>query len=750
MVALRPSPPRRRRLLLLSGPLLLLVAGLGLLWPATGPRPASEGLDRPASSRPGAPGDVTGVEPPEEPPLASEPWPPEPGRALEEEEVLDEELLFEGTVVDDTGRPMGGVRLSLSGPPMTKRGPSSLGTTRSDEDGTFALSWRAPGDHTVYLQHPDFLSTQLPVTLPAAGTRLVLRRGASVEVEVLDESGLPLPRSEVYLHDEYRQVGGHTDASGKVLLHPIGPGRHAVVAATPGNEPLRTVQGEVEVRGVERHTVRLRFTPGPRLSGVVVDTAGRPMVGAEVRATPAWRVESSLGDRVLSPYASRLGQEWVSGPPRPCLTGPEGRFTLTHLTPGAWVVTALQEGHTLDERATPGPLRSFGSSTGVLAEAGGGEVRLVLAPQPYLSGRVVRADGSPVTRFELEGRVHEDARGAFRLPIRRGGQKVLVFTAPGLATTVRRLQVREGVGVELGEVVMGSGREVRLRVVDAETSEPLTGLLVDVLDDQQAQERSLLYPYREDQPLKSSDILRTGPDGTVTLPHVEERPVTVLVLGADYPLTKAPLGAREREHTVRLHRGSRLVGTTEVGGEMTGDGLVEVLTEEGKHVTNARVTEGTFSTLALEAGRYVVRVELLYTPDRVRPSFAAQVVEVPAGRLVPVHFEAPREAADLAVHSADKVGRYFLLPGSWPLPDTRERFLAASHAAHECLTNLVKTPAPCTFETLPAGRYTLLAVRDTLARPLELHREEVVVPASGILSLAVQPRWLPGPDVPAD
>jgi len=756
MVPARPPPPVspwRRPVLLLSG--LLLVSGLALTWPRVSPRTASQAPDGPAPSRPGAPGEAPEVKRPAEPPLAPEPWAPGPEETTgtQAEQELDEEALFEGTVVDDTGRPVGGARLSLSGPPLTKRGNTYLGDSRSGEDGRFTLRWRAPGAHTVHLQHPDFLSTELPVTLPDSGTRLVLRSGASVEVEVQDEAGLPLPRSEVYLHDGYRQVRGQTDASGKALLHPIGPGRHAVVAATPEDEPLRTVRGEAEVRGAERHTVRLRFTPGPRLSGVVVDTAGRPVEGVEVRALPLWRVESPVGDRVLSPYASRLYREWTSGSPRPCLSGPEGRFTLTHLTPGPWVVTALRDGFTLDTRATPGPLRDLGTSTGVLAQEGGGEVRLVLTTQPFLRGRVVRADGSPVTRFGLEGDMHEDARGAFRLPIRRDGERVLVFTAPGLATTVRRLQVREGVGVDLGEVVMGTGRAVRLRVVDAEGSKPVAGALVDVhqpLDTQATLDRSLLYPYRKGESLERSSLVRTGPDGTVVLPHLEEQPLEVLVLSADHLTTTVPLGARERELTVTMTRGARLVGLVSVGEEQTGNGMAEVRTEDGRYVADATITEGVFSTLALEAGRYVVRIELLYTKDRVMPSFPAQGVEVPAGRLVPVHFDAPREGADLEVHSAETVGRYLLLPGSWPLPATRERFQAARNAAHGCLTRTEKDQRRCIFELLPAGRYTLLAVRDSRARPLELHREEVVVPPSGTVSLRVQPRWLPGPDMPAD
>ncbi len=750
------ASPRSSRGRHLPGPRLLILSSLLLLaawsalvgwWPLElAPRPTVTAPPARAGRGQAPPPSTSDGDSPLAPLPASGPRPPT------SEEEASERLPLEGTVVDEEGRPVAGAWLTLFDAAQPRKRSSYVGATRSTEDGTFTLDSPRPGPHVVELSHPDFLFTHRPVTLPEQAARLVMESGASVEVEVLDASGGPVAGSEVHLHDGYRAVPGRTDASGRVTLRPIGPGRHAVVAATPEAEPLRTVRGEVEVRHGGRSSLHLRFPPGASLSGVVVDTAGQPVAEAEVRAALPSLVEGLWENRELRPHASRLYREWRSGTPRPCLTGPDGRFTLTHLTPGAWVVTALKDGLALDERATPGPLRSIDSRPGVLAETGAAQMRLVLALQPFIRGRVRRTNGAPVTRFELEGQLHEDAQGAFRIPIHRGEEKVLVFSAPGLASTVRRLQVREGVGVELGEVVLGPGREVRLRVVDAQDSRPLVGALVDVrepLDAEAPMDRSLLYPDRPG-PLELSRTFRTGPDGTVTLPHVEELPRVVLVLDPDYLLRTVPLGPRQRELTIPLERGARLLGTFSVGGKLVGDGAVEVLTEAGQHVATEFVREGSFSTKPLKAGRYLVRVDLLHFGEDalVRPSFPSQVVDVPANRLVPVHFELPGEGAALTVGAPEKVDRYLLVPGAWPLPTTPERFLAMRNGARECLYNLATKR--CGFELLPAGRYTLLAVRDSRARPLELHAQEVAVPEAGTLTLELQPRWQRGPDLAAE
>jgi hypothetical protein len=667
-----------------------------------------------------------------------------------------EASFLEGLVVDESGRPVAGAQLNLYQLDPARPGdltPDERSThvhaTASGEDGTFRLEARRPGAHSVTVHHPSFLMAVLPVTLPARDARLELRRGASLEVTVLDEHGEPLAGSEVQLLSSYRP--SLTDEAGKALLEALQPGKRRVAAATPENEPLRTVGAEVELVDGRRTSVLLRFPPAPKLSGVVVDGRGQPVSFAEVRAAPASLLESAFGEGDLQPFSFRARREWRSGTSISFYTGTSGRFTLERLPPGPLVVSASRSGYALDERATPGPVRTLEDRPGVLITPGAGEVRLVMKALARMRGRVVRADGSPVTRFTLNGDTYEDEQGVFRLSILRDGKAVFVFSAPGLASTRREVRFQEGVDMDLGEVVLESGREVRLRVVDVDTGLPVEGAFVDVRDPADTgagRYTSLLYPSAAPGPREREKMLLTDGEGVVRLPAVEERPRAVRVEHCGYLGTWEPLGARQGELTVALRPGARVEGAVSVGGEVSGHGRVEVRTAEGGRAASADIQDGRYRTCALEAGRYVVQVELHVFENRTLPSHVSRWVEVAARGTVTVDFAAPGEGALVRVQSpSGRVGRLLLVPGTLGPPLTRAAFLEAEGRAYPSMYEY----GGGEFEgyhvrLIPPGLYTLLAVKDVRARPVEVHVEELWVPEPGTVTHELRPRWQRGPD----
>ncbi len=734
--------------------LLLLVAGAGLLgWPgnAAPETPAPPGLAGRGTSR--AP--HTPALPPAAHPGPHEPTPGSGTPGASGDEPLGASAL-EGTVVDESGRPIAGAQLHLYqldpgrlGDLAPEERSTHVHDTASGEDGTFLLEARRPGAHRVTVYHPSFRMTALPVTLPAREARLVLRRGASLEVTVLDEDGLPLAGSEVQLLPSSRP--GHTDSAGKTLLEALEPGRRRVAAATPEDEPLRAVGAEVELVDGRRTSVVLRFPRAPKLSGVVVDGRGQPVVFAEVRAAPASLLESAFGEGDLSPFSFRARREWRSGTSLSWYTGGSGRFTLERLPPGPLLVGAFRSGYALDERTTPGPVRTFEGRPGVLTTPGAGEVRLVMKALARMHGRVVRADGSPVTRFTLDGDPYEDEQGAFGLSILRDGKGVLVFSAPGLASTRREVRFQEGVDVDLGEVVLESGREVRLRVVDADTGRPVEGAFVDVRDPADTgagRDTSLLYPSGAPGHWEREKMRLTDGEGVVRLPAVEERPRVVRVEHCGYLGTWEPLGARQGELTVALRPGARVEGAVSVGGEVSGHGRVEVRTAEGGRAAFADIRDGRYRTCALEAGRYAVQVELHVFENRTLPSHGSRWVEVAARGTVTVDFDAPGEGALVRVRSpSGPVGRLLLVPGTLGPPLTRGAFLEAEARAHSAMYESGGgEPEGYIFRLIPPGLYTLLAVRDERARPVEVHVEELWVPEPGTVLHELRPRWQRGPD----
>lgn len=476
--------------------------------------------------------------------------------------VLRRASLLEGLTVDESGRPVGGVYLSIVEPGTTPYEPLAL--AESGEDGSFVLDAPAEGSWRVELRHPDHPVAERVVEAPAKGVRLVLSEGGSVEAQVVDEAGRPVQGAQVELeHAEdvhgFLQLDerGTVDEAGRVVLKGLLPGRYRVVASTAREEAFRGAQQEVELGDKEQVKVRLQLSAGQSLTGVVVDGKGQPVGGAQVRVLP----EALMTDRrermdlELTPHASRLVEEWFGGAGKPAVSGADGRFRVEHLRPGRWLVRAEKEGYTFNAQASGSEPSSVGPYKGVVVATGSQGVRLVLAVQGHVRGRLLRADGSPVKRFQINGHFREEAGGAFAWPVRSSGRLVLAFAAAGVAGTARVVQVREGEDEDLGAVVLGAGRPVRVRVVDSATGAPLEGAFIDLRDsasEDAEEDTSLLWRVGEGGQYLDLDSNRTQADGTVELPHVEDRALVVLVSRGGYESTRAALGAGEREVTVKL------------------------------------------------------------------------------------------------------------------------------------------------------------------------------------------------------
>jgi hypothetical protein len=562
---------------------------------------------------------------------------------------------------------------------------------------------------------------------------------AEAGVHVLPE---PMPRF-------YRDRSGHTDADGKATLRGLASGRHVVVATTRVGGPVRAAKREVELRGSERVRVRLQFEEGRRLSGVVVDTAGRPVEGAELRVVPASMVDAVDKEYPeLEPTAEQWEAGWFEGATPAQRSGPDGRFTLRHLSPVGYVMTALKDGYTFSSTATGGKRRTLGPYTGVLVPEETSEVRLVLESLAYVRGRVVRADGAPITRFQLNERYQEDAQGAFRWPIHATGEEVLAFVAPGLAGTVRKVHVRKGEAVDLGDVVLGAGREVRVRVVAAETSQPLVGARVDLREageEEPDANHSLLWSITQTVHTPEGttayfapEAFQTGQDGTVVLPQVEEEPRLLRVSHEDYLEASAPLGAEQREATVELRSGAWIQGEVRAGKKHLRHGSVSLRTPQGQYAGFASIEDGMYSLGPLEAGSYILQAEPHLPYAETPPVFLPKPIKVPAGGTVRLDLEAQSGGTSVEVHASEPVAELLLLPGAQLLSCTREAFPAAFTLGHE---GRVDREGRFRFRALPAGHYTLLAVRDWQEPELEVHREEVDVPDRATASFTVRPRW---------
>jgi protocatechuate 3,4-dioxygenase beta subunit len=646
---------------------------------------------------------------------------------------LTQAEVVEGRVVDAAGAPIAGAWLWLSKREDSSAGPdgedshpedpeASIHEATSDEEGAFVLGVPEAGTWYLKARHKDFVAARLRVAAPQQDVRVVLGAGSDVTGTVTDEQGTPVRAANIYLMprekgaDAWRQKQTDTDSRGRFTLHGVAEGAYSVAVQVYDRAGQRTAVRTVEVRGPEAVHVQLQLTEGLEVSGVVVDTQGQPIPGASVVGVYDLKLEESA-----EPYDSALEHG-----PALAKSDKEGRFTLRHLEPGTWKVSARHEHYAPVHR---GPERDERTPR---VQAGATDVRLELQRMELVRGRVAREDGSPVTRFEVNGRTQLDTEGAFTLPVYKPGQARLFFSARGLASTSRTVRVAEGETLDVGTVVMKKGREVRGRVTDAATGAPVAGALVEVREappTSKGRARAILVSER--------DATKSGRDGTFSLPNVEDGASLLLVVHPGFLPASIPLEPHQYEVAVALDPGAIVRGA--VRGASEGPWLVELRSPDGSFNESTALRDGRYELKAVPPGTYVLRIQ----PDLPRdnpPVFLPRYVEVPASGVVTVDAQAQDAGATVRLRLAVPPGEdiiAMLVPGQVPMPGSFEQLersmglhFRAQHAGDGVWT----------FQRVPAGPYTAFVFRLS-PQGVSTHREELAIPAEGELDQALTPSW---------
>ncbi|WP_257449828.1 MSCRAMM family protein [Archangium lipolyticum] len=623
--------------------------------------------------------------------------------------TLERATSLSGTVVDTGGQPLPHIALSLRHPGRRnpRHGDMAAHAT-SGADGRFVIDSAAPGAYLLTTSDESVLDEELLVQVPAEGIRWVVRRGGSVSGTFTDPQGIPLARGSVTLWDLEGENGAvgrvAVNEEGRFLFQAVQPGRYMLEATLRVAGVECSAARPIEVKEGGKVEVSLQLETGRTLSGVVVDGAGQPIAGAVIHALassqPPWRQDDGY-------------IEISTDAPADVRSGPDGRFTLRHLVADAYDVSARKEGHRPRDEATR-------------VSAGTQEVRLVLERLGHIRGRLVGPTGAPITRFQVNREFRTDPGGVFAVPFSASGVETLLLTAPDMAQVRRPVPVREGIDVDLGEIRMGPGRRVRGRVLDAETSEPVSASL-----------RFTDAALESTKPTPSVwEAVEVKEDGTFELPSVEARPLILLVEDEGHWPRRLTLDARTEEVTVRLEAGARIeVRVLDTRGRPVGADLdFEGDEGEGRGIY---APEGTDVLTGLKPGNYTVRLRPLKEGDSL--FFRPRRVQVPASGRMSLTFEGEQGGGTVRLTVKHKdIRSVWIRPGGAP-PITKDFDLERALSGSMTARREGESDEWWVLHHVPPGRATLFILADAEGPPF--HMEELEISSQGTLTREVRPVW---------
>lgn len=403
--------------------------------------------------------------------------------------VLAEGFRIEGVVLTPEGRPAAGAEVVAAGGDFIVGEGSmtislSLGSgsadtgsikTIADARGRFVLEGLGSGNQTLRASHDDWAPGRLTeVASGSSGVEIQLKEGATVLGVVVDPDGQPVAGAKIggaALRAESTPKGV-SDERGRFRLERVPAGTlflHVQAEGYPGTyvRDVRVADGEVLT------DLEIMLDSGIEVTGQVVDGAGNPVAGAQVRI-------------------SSLNQFMIAAPVV-TTTDEEGRYRV----PGLRADTPYQ-GTATHQGYLSGTIEEFESETnrdlGVTTLTEGALVR----------GRVLDENGNPIAGAQISATEHREDMpgldmivgleglgirtnsahttktnedGNFSLSGVKSGDYQIRATATGYAAYKSDpMQLSDGVQKEL-DIVMDRGGEITGRVIDPNGT-PMAGIQV--------------------------------------------------------------------------------------------------------------------------------------------------------------------------------------------------------------------------------------------------------------------------------
>jgi hypothetical protein len=493
------------------------------------------------------------------------------GRTAELRIEMEIGVPLEGEVRGEQGEIAAGASLQLS--ELTgDEGASTLRTlvnapATSDEQGRFRIDGLRPGRYRLIASQGQQRAA-VGVVVPS-GPVLVRLKSAErprgrLSGRVLAPGAERPARCRVWAERRERpsESAGSDTEDGRFELS-LEPGEYDVLAVC--TEPWRSAfaAGRAFVSEGGESQVDLTLESGLQWAGQVLGETGTPVEGATVSAELAG---------VAQPGRAPHGVAFAR-------SGAEGRFVLEGLAASSYRVVA-ESGTRIVE--------TMGSPTG-------GPISLRLPPEPWLRGRVVGPDGSPVRSYRVNGLEITSDDGQFSYE-RWADESELRIIALNLGSAVVRLASKRGTE-DVGTVVLSGERSASGRVVDARTGAPVPGALVEP----SMQARSAMVG--DEQDLGGLDVAgsaRSDATGRFRYPHAAGTPV--LVSHPAYMRVEQLLA--EGENVFALEPRAVLEGRVASANEPT---CVSAISASRRPISSTSEAGGGFRITGLDRGAWEVR-----------------------------------------------------------------------------------------------------------------------------------------------
>lgn len=616
-----------------------------------------------------------------------------------------------GTVVDDQGKPVAGARVVYSGASdWVQQADDRRDAVVSGPDGAFAFSGLPAGSFRLLATHDDLApGSSTLITLDGkterTGVTITMAAGAVIRGRVIDAAKQPVASARVRVGLALRSMivapprQAFTDDKGHFEIRGM-PRRELVAVAI--HETAASASVPVDATKGDIGDVTLTLDVTGTIAGIVVDPKGQPVEGVQVSAGPNFRNQQSVPDMV----------QWrLRGFPQE-LTDAAGKFTLTGLAPGNYLVNAQPA-----QSASRGR-RGFGEGTP--AETGVTNLRIVLEPEGAVKGKVAFADGTAPGNYTVSVGMQQQAFSGeeFTLDALAPAKKIeLSVRGSGFQTRALEIAIDPGKTTDIGTLTVTRGRGISGVVLFE--GKPVPGASVYagrmIFGTGSSNSAQSFNPMG-----RATKETTTGPDGTFSLSGFGDGDLTLVAEQASLGRSKAlriPTDMPgQSDLTLELQGFGALKGVLRQGGKPAEGVFVSAqsTTTPGALYNVASGPDGTYRFDKLAPDIYKVSATLGMPMTGMR--FYSKQVEVPSGREVSIDLAVEPGAVTLNVTPKAKTGKLgvanaWLTSGVIAVKTQNElslKMAGAGAGASQWL--IVRSGEPAVYKELTPGTYSACIV----------------------------------------